>query len=195
MDEIGPELTAGLSQRQKEVLAAYAQSPPGETAKRFLRRVRLAKQSWHIWRTQPTFAAAFAAVQAARAQIDLGPFHERLGAVTARVLDDALNAPTARDRHAACRTVLEAVGALKGASVRVSTSIENHAAVAVPPREERDLNEMVREADKLAEMLWWDSPLEYVERVHARISAVVEAKRERANQAIASPVARNVTAE
>src|SRR5262245_1902829 len=69
--------------------------------------------SWHVWRMQPAFATAFATVQAARAQIDLAPFHERLGAVTARVLDDALNAPTPRDRRAACKTILEAVGVLK----------------------------------------------------------------------------------
>jgi hypothetical protein len=157
--------------------------------------VGLTKQSWHVWRTQPAFAAAFAAVQAARAQIDLAPFHERLGAVTARVLEDALNAPTARDRHAACRTVLEAVGALKGASVRVSTSIENHTGVAQPYREEKDLDEMLKEADSLAEMLWWDSPLEYVERVHARISTVVEAKRERVKQIVAPTAARTDPAE
>jgi hypothetical protein len=104
-------------QRLEEAAAAYLRRDVGETLLDFCKRIRIGRRTWYDWLGEPWFRERIAEADSLRAQGGgLDSFHEKLEAVTARVTKDALEAPTARERTAAARLVLEAVGIIGGGS-------------------------------------------------------------------------------
>jgi len=104
-------------QRLEEAAAAYLQRDIGESLRDFCARIGLGRRTWYEWMQEPWFRERIAEADSLRIQGGgLDAFHEGLEAIGAQVTKDALEAPTARERTAAARLVLEAVGIVGGGS-------------------------------------------------------------------------------
>jgi len=120
---------AAEEQRAREVLAAYAQAPPGEKFGLFLDRVAVSRPTWGNWLRQwPWFRQDFSDVQEERARIDLEPLREHLQGVASALVHRALDGDVP-----AIRTVFELTGHLKsgGPSVRVQQVVQGGAATSI----------------------------------------------------------------
>ena len=148
-DRIGPHRT--LSQRQLEVLAALAASPPGEPVAHLLRRCHLSKDTWWRWSSEPAFAAELARIRAARTAIALDVLHDSVRQVLDQFVKDTLDPATpVRERRENVRLHLEAGGVIRGggASVNVKQLVQQP-----EPQPEQDLEELLRKREKMMELI------------------------------------------
>jgi len=110
-----------VRQRRAEILAAYAQSPPGEPMRDFLKRVSVEYGTWHGWiRTDDDFRETVEAIRLGRQRIDLGSFEQHLKAVGGSLLNNAIAGDTT-----SIRLILEQTGHLKPGGITNNVKVTN----------------------------------------------------------------------
>lgn len=100
-----PELPGDDERRQDEALAAFARVPPACRMADALRMIQCPRDTWYRWRAQPRFAAKLKDILRRRAEVNLEPLYDQLGAIV-----DAVAHKAKRGDMQAAAIALKAVG-------------------------------------------------------------------------------------